>query len=48
LRRLYEQDRQRKPVPTAADRGTSDVGPAVTRASVLAEEGRQNQESRLL
>ncbi len=30
----YEQDRQRKPLPTAADRGTADADPTVSRASV--------------
>jgi hypothetical protein len=34
----YEQDRQRKPLPTAADCGTTDAGPAVSRASVHADE----------
>ena len=34
----YEQDRQRKPLFTAADRGTTDAGPAITGASALAEE----------
>ena len=34
----YEQDRQRKPLPTAADRGTTDADPAVSRASVHADE----------
>jgi hypothetical protein len=34
----YEQDRQRKPLPAAAVRGTTGAGPAVSRASVHADQ----------